>query len=66
MRRTFSSAPLMSLLLLAMLACAGRRDATMERGALIVEARLNIAGATRPIGQETLYLLDADPIRLAM
>jgi hypothetical protein len=66
MRKTFMLAPLMSLLLLATLACAGRRNATMEQGTLIVVARLTLAGATRPISQETLYLLDADPIRLAM
>jgi hypothetical protein len=66
MRKTFPLAPLMSLLLLATLACAGRRNATMEQGTLIVVARLTLAGATRPISQETLYLLDADPIRLAI
>lgn len=37
-----------------------------EGGSLSVEARVVVNGAARPVSLETLYLLDADPIRVAM
>lgn len=67
MRKIFPPAPgVVPLALLCALLCAGCGAAEPVRGSLAVEARIAVAGTTRPIKQETLYLLDADLIRLAM
>lgn len=66
MRERANSLPLVLALAcaLALAACgaAGRE----QGGSLLVEARVVVDDEARPVSSATLYLLDADPIRLAM
>ena len=58
--------PLMLALACALLCAACGATNRDEGGSLSVEARVVVDGDTRPVSGETLYLLDADPILLAM
>lgn len=63
--RANSSALVLALACALACAACGAANKT-EGGSLLVEARVAVGGETRPVGLETLHLLDADPIRLAM
>src|SRR5215207_10492785 len=72
MRSTAARGRANILPLIFALACAllcagcGAPNKEVEGGALSVEARVVVGGEARPVNLETLYLLDADPILLAM